>query len=52
MLDFIENRVYFFLFCDLNFIIFFNLLDGIYDHFGKKILKTKVVFMNCEIKKH
>ena len=40
----------FFLFCDLDFINFFNLLGGIHDYFGKKILKTKVVFMKCEKK--
>ena len=37
----------FFLFCDLDFIIFFNLVGGIRDYFGKKILKTKVVFIRA-----
>ena len=32
--------------------IFFNLLSGIHDYFfGKKILKPKVVFMECKMKK-
>ena len=39
-----------FLFCYLNFINYFNLLGGIHDYFGEKILKTKVVFMKCEKK--
>ena len=50
MLGFKGKPCLFFLFCDLDFINFFNHLGGIHDYFGKKILKTKVVFMKCEKK--
>ena len=30
---------------------FLNLIGGIHDYFGKKILKLKVVFMECKMKK-
>ena len=48
MLDFNGNRVYFFLFCNLEFNDFLNRLGGIHDYFGQKILKTQVVFMKCK----
>ena len=40
-----------FIFSELDLDDFLNRIGGIHDYFGKKILKPKVVFMECKMKK-
>ena len=40
-----------FLFCDLDFMHFFNLLAGIHEYFGKKIFKPKWYSWSAKKKK-